>query len=133
MFDKSLELIKIISDFIPDENAKIKGNSKYYYNRDKDYDSIIEKQKTFLTKYFKNNKLDNIDNIENINNKNNINNIDNNNFNLNKKRNQNNNPNIINYNSNYNMKKILGIIMKMKMKYLEIVLQMILRMKIIKV
>ena len=112
MFDKSLELIKTISDFIPDENAKIKGNSQYYYNRDKDYDSIIEKQKTFLTKYFKNKKLDNIDNIDkidnidNIDNQDNNDNIDNNNFNLSRKRNQSNNPNNINSNSNYNMKNI---------------------------
>ena len=54
MFDKSLELMKTISTFIPEEDGKIKGNSSYYYNRDRDYDTIIEKQKNFLQKYFLN-------------------------------------------------------------------------------
>ena len=55
MFDKSLQLIKTISDFMPEEEAKIKGDSSYYYNRNRDYDNIIEKQKNFLKKYFKSN------------------------------------------------------------------------------
>lgn len=55
MFDKSLQLMKTISDLMPEEDAKIKGDSSYYYNRDRDYDNIIEKQKNFLKKYFKTN------------------------------------------------------------------------------
>ena len=75
MFDKSLELMKEISNFIPEEDAKIKGNSSYYFNRDRDYDTIIEKQKNFLQKYFKN-KQGNQNQIEtNIYNNNNNNNI----------------------------------------------------------
>jgi hypothetical protein len=48
MYNKSFELMKAISDMIPDEEAKIKGDSSYYYNRDKDYDKIVEKQKLVL-------------------------------------------------------------------------------------
>ena len=54
MFDKNFELVKTISNIIPDEDAKIKGDSSYYYNRDKDYDKILDKYKTYLTDYFKN-------------------------------------------------------------------------------
>lgn len=80
MFDKSLELMKTISNFIPEEDAKIKGNSSYYYNRDRDYDTIIEKQKNFLQKHFIN-KLGNKNQIEtdiySNSKKNNNNNLDN--------------------------------------------------------
>ena len=55
-FDKSFELMKTISDLIPEEDAKVRGNSAYYYDRDKEYDKIIEKQKNFLKNFFKNNE-----------------------------------------------------------------------------
>ena len=57
LFDKTFELMKTLSDVIPDEEAKIKGDSSYYYSRDKDYEKIINKQKDFLTNYFKSAQL----------------------------------------------------------------------------
>ena len=41
MYDKSFELVKKISELVPEENIKLKGNSDYYLNKDKDYINII--------------------------------------------------------------------------------------------
>ena len=57
MLNKRLEDIKKISSLMPEEDAKIIGDSSYYYNRNKDYDKIIDKQKNFLRNYFKSKNL----------------------------------------------------------------------------
>ena len=44
MYDKSFELVKRISELVPQENIKIKGNSEYYLNKDQDYMNIIDKE-----------------------------------------------------------------------------------------
>ena len=53
MYNKSFELVKRISDLIPEENIKIKGNSNYYLNNDKDYINIIDNEINTLTNHFK--------------------------------------------------------------------------------
>ena len=57
MYDKSFELVKKISELVPEENIKLKGNSDYYLNKDKDYINIIDKQIDTLTNHFKANNF----------------------------------------------------------------------------
>ena len=57
MYDKSFELVKRISELVPQEDIKIKGNSEYYLNKDQDYMNIIDKEIDTLTNHFKNNNL----------------------------------------------------------------------------
>ena len=57
MYDKSFELVKKISELVPEENIKLKGNSDYYLNKDKDYINIIDKQIDTLTNHFKTNNF----------------------------------------------------------------------------
>jgi hypothetical protein len=52
MYDKSFELVKKISELVPEKEAKIKGNSDYYLNKDKDYMNIIDNQINTLTNHF---------------------------------------------------------------------------------
>ena len=54
MYNKSFELVKRISELVPEENIKIKGNSDYYLNQDKDYINIIDNEINTLTNHFKN-------------------------------------------------------------------------------
>ena len=54
MYDKSFELVKRISELVPGEDIKIKGNSEYYLNKDQDYMNIIDKEINTLTNHFKN-------------------------------------------------------------------------------
>ena len=56
LYNKTFELAKTISNYANDEKAKIKGDLDYYLDRNKEYDNIIEKQKSFLNDYFKKNK-----------------------------------------------------------------------------
>ena len=55
MYDKSFELVKRISELVPEENIKLKGNSDYYLAKDKDYMNIIDNEIDSLTNHFKNN------------------------------------------------------------------------------
>ena len=57
MYDKSFELVKRISELVPGENIKLKGNSDYYLAKDKDYMNIIDNQIDSLTNHFKNNNF----------------------------------------------------------------------------
>ena len=57
MYDKSFELVKRISELVPEEETKIKGNAEYYLSKDKDYMNIIDKQIDSLTNHFKNNNF----------------------------------------------------------------------------
>ena len=57
MYDKSFELVKRISELVPGENIKLKGNSDYYLAKDKDYMNIIDYQIDSLTNHFKNNNF----------------------------------------------------------------------------
>ena len=52
MYGKSFELVKKISELVPEEKAKIKGNSDYYLNKDKDFMNIIDNQINTLTNHF---------------------------------------------------------------------------------
>ena len=85
MYDKSFELVKRISELVPQEDIKIKGNSEYYLNKDQDYMNIIDKEIDTLTNHFKNNNLNYGYNSDgnlnkNFNNLNNENDIDNKNM-----------------------------------------------------
>ena len=57
MYDKSFQLVKRISELVPGENIKLKGNSDYYLAKDKDYMNIIDNQIDSLTNHFKNNNF----------------------------------------------------------------------------
>ena len=57
MYDKSFELVKRISELVPLEDIKIKGNSEYYLNKDQDYMNIVDKEINTLTNHFKNNNI----------------------------------------------------------------------------
>ena len=57
MYDKSFELVKRISELVPEEKNKLKGNSDYYLTKDKDYMNIIDNQIDSLTNHFKNNNF----------------------------------------------------------------------------
>ena len=57
MYDKSFELVKRISELLPEEKNKLKGNSDYYLTKDKDYMNIIDNQIDSLTNHFKNNNF----------------------------------------------------------------------------
>ena len=58
MYDKSFELVKKISELVPEKEAKIKGNSDYYLNKDKDYMNIIDNQINTLTNHFQKSNFD---------------------------------------------------------------------------
>ena len=74
MYDKSFELVKRISELVPLEDIKIKGNSEYYLNKDQDYMNIVDKEINTLTNHFKNNNINFGYNSEGNLNKNNNNN-----------------------------------------------------------
>ena len=57
MYDKSFELVKKVSELVPEEETKLKGNADYYFEKDKDYMNIIDKQIDSLTNHFKNNNF----------------------------------------------------------------------------
>ena len=74
MYDKSFQLVKRISELVPEDNIKVKGNPEYYLEKDKDYMNIIDKEINTLTNHFKNNNFNlgykTDGNIYNSNNKN---------------------------------------------------------------
>ena len=57
MYDKSFELVKKVSELVPEKETKLKGNADYYLEKDKDYMNLIDKQIDSLTNHFKNNNL----------------------------------------------------------------------------
>ena len=57
MYDKSFQLVKKVSELVPEEGTKIKGNSEYYLNKDNDYMDIIDKQIDSLTNHFRKNNF----------------------------------------------------------------------------
>ena len=57
MNNKSIQLVKCISEFVPEEDIKIKGNPDYYLEKDIDYMNIIDKEINTLTNNFKSNNF----------------------------------------------------------------------------
>ena len=55
MLDKSLEVLKTLTENMPEADAKIIGNSAYYIDKDKDYDAIVDKLKKYISFNFKKN------------------------------------------------------------------------------
>ena len=48
MLNKSFEVLDSVSNQCPDSKGKTKGGVNYYFNRDKDYDTVIKTQKNWI-------------------------------------------------------------------------------------
>ena len=64
MLDKSFGVLNSVSNKCEDRKGQVKGDVNYYYNRDPDYDELIEAQKKWLDnlpeKYFASKRIDNL-------------------------------------------------------------------------
>ena len=114
MLDKSLEVLKTLTENMPEADAKIIGNSSYYIDKDKDYDAIVDKLKKYISFNFKKNSNEVNNDSKDGNNFNNtiglnrsdwdkkMSNLSDNNNNRNPNDNYNNINNNNNLNDNYN-------------------------------